>query len=179
MALVYLQFFLSIGCVTVDSRPAIVEKNKSSRPAWTEISKTSSPFILDEQLRIVSFSLNKTTLEVGADTAFQHANQQLLDYLMGRYKSYFENVKDRNEAYAIGQIFLAERDRSVKFEVCDVYYEKRQNVSVVQGSREDLYDTYLCLVIRNPDRLMVDIKNKINSSGIDFRVKRCSDIRAQ
>lgn len=169
--LVYLQLFLFIGCMTVDIRPAIVEKNKSSRPTWTKVSEISRPFIMDEELRIVSFSLNKTTLEIGADTAFEKANKQLLDYWMGRYKVHFQSSRDRNEAYAIGQSFLAARDRNINFEVCDVYYEKRQNISILQGSRDDLYDTYLCLVIKNPDRLMTDIKNKINSSGIDFRVK--------
>ena len=165
------QILLSISCITVDTRPAIVERNKSARPDWVSYSQFLTPYKHGHELRIVSFAKSSPTLESGADQAFIMANHKILEFFMDHHFGGIENSDIKKQAYEIGNGYLSKIDHSRNFSLCDIYYEKRKEVTLSNGVGNDTYDTYLCLVVKNPQQLLGEIRNKINASDIGFRVK--------
>ena len=99
------------------------------------------------------------------------ANKQILDFFMAQYFGEIDNIDLKKQAYEIGNVYLTKIDHNTSFSLCDIYYEKRKESALSSIAGNDIYDTYLCLVVKNPHQLLSNIKNKINSSDIGFRVK--------
>jgi hypothetical protein len=155
------------GCLSFDTRPAITEKNKVTMPKWA----MKESFFVEKEpqgsLLLVAIAEGAPTLDAGADEAFEKANVVFNKYLtetyFGKNMSSEEVVKLKTHAAQI----LNDKKASNDYKICDIYYEKREVLSVKNNELVSKYDTFLCLRIKAPQELVIEIKKSINGKNIE------------